>query len=149
MLAKIRSLALVAWVGALWFAGYVAAPVLFGLLSKMTAGHVAGRLFEIIAYLGMACAGILLLFGLFESGAKLFKTTYFKLVLAMLLCVCLNHFGVTPVIEALKQGQSHLVLQTVGGGFGMWHGVSSVIYLITSLLGAFLVWHCTQVQCQK
>ncbi|MBP6115884.1 MAG: DUF4149 domain-containing protein [Neisseriaceae bacterium] len=149
MLAKIRSLAVVAWVGALWFAGYVAAPVLFQMLPKMTAGNVAGRLFEVIAYLGLVCGAILLLFGLFEAGAKLFKTAYFKLVVAMLLCVGLNHFGVTPIIEALKFNHSHVVLQTVGGSFGLWHGVSSVIYLVTSLLGAFLVWHCTQTPCQK
>lgn len=149
MLAKIRSLAVVAWVGALWFAGYVAAPVLFRFLPKMTAGNVAGKLFEIIAYMGMVCAGILLLFGLFEAGGKLFKTAYFKLVLAMLLCVLLNHFVVTPVIEALKFKHGNLILETVGGSFATWHGVSSVIYLVTSLLGVFLVWHCTQTPCQK
>ena len=115
----------------------------------MTAGSVAGKLFEIIAYLGMVCAGILLLFGLFEAGGRLFKTAYFKLVTAMLLCVSLNHFVVTPVIEALKAHRPHLILQTVGGSFGVWHGVSSVIYLITSLLGVFLVWHCTQTPFQK
>lgn len=50
-----------AWVGGMWVAGYIAAPVLFqSLTDKSLAGMLAGKLFAVTAYMGMVCAVYLL-----------------------------------------------------------------------------------------
>jgi hypothetical protein len=53
-------------------------------------------------------------------------------VLAMLVCVALNHFGLRPMMAGLKEAGDM-------SRFGMWHGVSMVVYLVQSLLAVFLV----------
>jgi uncharacterized membrane protein len=56
--------ALTLWVGGLWTIGYLVAPSLFSTLSdnRQLAGQLAGRLFELIGWVGLACASYLLLF---------------------------------------------------------------------------------------
>ena len=50
------------WVGSLWAIGYIAAPTLFATLEdRALAGTLAGAMFEIVAYIGMVCAALLLL----------------------------------------------------------------------------------------
>ncbi|MES2016125.1 MAG: DUF4149 domain-containing protein, partial [Pseudomonadota bacterium] len=60
------------------------------------------------------------------------RKTLWIIVMAMLVCVALNHFGLRPVMAAMKEaGQM--------SRFGMLHGISMVIYLATSLLAGLLV----------
>ena len=65
------------------------------------------------------------------------KTNKFVLLLLSLLAV--NQFLVTPVIAAHKSGGSNWLLSLLGGSFGQWHGTSSVIYMLCSLLALGLV----------
>src|SRR3972149_5657994 len=66
--AALQSIAATLWVGGMWVTGYVVAPVLFATLSDRTlAGLVAGRLFSLIAWVGMACAADLLIVRLARS----------------------------------------------------------------------------------
>ena len=44
------------WVGSVLTLGYVAAPVLFGMLDRTSAGSVAAQLFRIEGFLGVICA---------------------------------------------------------------------------------------------
>ena len=49
------------WVGGLWTIGYIVAPALFANLEdRALAGTLAGVMFEIVAYVGMFCAVLLL-----------------------------------------------------------------------------------------
>ncbi|HTN95328.1 MAG TPA: DUF4149 domain-containing protein, partial [Gallionella sp.] len=44
-----------AWVGGLWAVGYLAVPVLFyAQPDRQLAGMLAGKMFSLVAYLGMA-----------------------------------------------------------------------------------------------
>ena len=43
------------------------------------------------------------------------------------------------MIEAHKSGGSNWLLSLLGGSFGQWHGTSSVIYMLCSLLALGLV----------
>jgi hypothetical protein len=63
--------ALTLWVGGLWSIGYLVAPTLFAALGgdRPLAGQLAGRLFEVIGWLGLACASYLLLFVLLRTGS--------------------------------------------------------------------------------
>jgi len=49
------------WVGGLWAIGYIVAPALFANLEdRALAGTLAGVMFNIIAWVGLACGSLLL-----------------------------------------------------------------------------------------
>ena len=50
-----------------------------------------------------------------------------------------------PVIEAHKTGGSNWLLSLLGGSFGQWHGTSSVIYMLCSLLALGLVFRLVKL----
>lgn len=130
------------WVGGTWAIGYLAAPVLFHSLDdKMLAGQLAGEMFKWMAYFGMAAAGYLLIFRLNRFGGAAFKQGFFWIALLMLLIVLAGRFGIQPILEQLKdQALPQDVMQSlVRDRFQAWHGVSSVLYLIQSLLGLALL----------
>lgn len=138
----LRSLALTAWVGGLWAIGYLAVPVLFyAQPDKQLAGMLAGRMFEVLGFLGLVCGAYLLLERLLLSGKAALREPLFFVVAAMLLISLLIQFGIQPLMAELKALAAPLdVMQSAGAGrFKMWHGVSSVLYLLESLLGALLV----------
>ena len=91
---KLALIFITIWVGALWAIGYLAAPTLFSTLSdKQLAGMVAGRLFTLVAYVGMASAAYLLLQRLTRVGMSALRQPYFWIVLVMLLLTLAGHFG--------------------------------------------------------
>lgn len=130
------------WVGGLWAIGYLAAPTLFYHLDdRMLAGFLAGRMFTWIAFVGMACGGWLLLFRLSRFGGAAFKQAFFWIALIMLLLTLGQHFGIQPIMQQLKdQAMPQDVMNSLfKDRFAAWHGVSSGVYLIQSLLGLALV----------
>jgi hypothetical protein len=140
--ASLALIAITLWVGSLWAIGGIAAPTLFSALSdKQLAGMLAGKLFTIVAYVGIGCGVYLLIFGLATEGASAFKQWFFWIVLAMLALTLIGHFGVQPIIQSLKmQGGTAEVMQSVvASRFARWHGIASILYLIQSLLGLALV----------
>mgnify|MGYP001765347513 CR=1 FL=1 len=139
----LASLLLVLWVGGLWAIGYIAAPTLFAELGdRQLAGNVAGVLFKWMAWVGIAAGGYLLVHRLGKLGFPALKQAYFWIVLIMLLLTLGQHFGIQPVMQALKdQAFPQAVMESAfRDRFAAWHGVSSVVYLIESVLGLVLVW---------
>ncbi len=137
------AIALTLWVGGLWAIGYIAAPLLFAMLSdRALAGNVAGKLFALIAYIGIGCAVYLLLFKLARLGAGALKRAPFWIVLLMLALIAAGQFGITPILDSLKAQAlpQHVMESVFRDRFAAWHGVSSVLYLIVSMLGALLVY---------
>lgn len=136
------ALAITAWAGALWAVGYIAAPVLFRMLDdRMLAGALAGRMFALVAWLGIGCAAYLLVYLSWRHGARAVRTGVFWLVAAMLALTLAGHFGVQPILAQLKaEGWPRAVMESaVRARFAAWHGVASVLYLIQSVLAALLV----------
>ncbi|HEY0663915.1 MAG TPA: DUF4149 domain-containing protein [Thiobacillaceae bacterium] len=134
---------LVLWIGGMWAIGYIAAPVLFASLGdKQLAGMLAGNLFQVIAWVGIASASYLLLYRIAIDGTGALKTLFFWLVVLMLALILVGLFGVQPILQSLKdQAMPHAVMQSVfADRFARWHGVSSILYLIQSALGLLLVW---------
>ncbi len=140
MLERLAGLLAGVWLGAQLTVGYVVAPVLFGHLPKAEAGDIAGVLFYVVTYIGLA-AWLLVWAGRRKTGGR--ATAAVKLLLVLLL---LNQFAVTPVIQALKTDSSNWLLSLAGGSFGVWHGISSLIYLLCSLLGVALVWRLNRFE---
>jgi len=138
----LQSIAATLWVGAMWGIGYIVAPVLFSRLGdRALAGLIAGKLFSLIAWVGITCAIYLLLFRIVRSGTGVFRQSVFWIVLLMLALVCAGEFGVQPIMAALKEEAlpKQVMESVLRDRFAAWHGVSSVLYIIQSLLGATLV----------
>lgn len=136
------ALALTIWVGALWTIGGIVAPTLFGSLSdRVLAGAIAGRLFMIVAWIGIVAAIWVMLFQFLDRGGSMLKTAAFWIVLAMFLLTLGSQFGIQPLLTHLKeQALPHEVMQGVlRDRFAAWHGISSVLYVIESALGGVLV----------
>jgi Domain of unknown function (DUF4149) len=139
---KLALIAVTLWVGGLWVIGYVAAPTLFASLSdKMLAGNLAGKMFAVMAYIGMACGAYLLLYRLSRAGGGALRQAVFWTTAVMLALTLGGHFGIQPILEGLKQqAWPKAVMESIfRDRFAIWHGVSSIVYLIESLLGLVLV----------
>lgn len=131
----LRAIARTFWIGGMWGIGIIVTPVLFAALDKVTAGMVAGRLFAAIAWVGLVCSVFLMADYVMRQGARGLKQAPFWLLLGMLACIVINHFGVTPMIAALKAQMNQAAEGLFGGGFATWHAISSLIYLVQSLMG--------------
>jgi hypothetical protein len=130
------------WVGGLWAVGYLAAPVLFASLGdRQLAGMVAGKLFALIGWIGLGGAAYLLLFLISRWGGQVFKRAVFWLVILLALLTAASQFGIQPLMAQLKaDALPREVMESVlRDRFAAWHGVSSILYLVQSVLGLWLV----------
>ncbi|AMM14474.1 MAG: DUF4149 domain-containing protein [Pseudomonadota bacterium] len=133
------------WVGSVLALGYIAAPVLFSMLDRTSAGSVAAQLFRIEGMLGIVCALVLLVMAnrLVRTGFDEYKRTRW-VIAGMLLCVLIGYFALQPFMNALRvaaqEGGMELAQSPYASRFGMLHGVSSAFYLIESVLGLVLFW---------
>jgi hypothetical protein len=129
------------WVGGMWMLGYVVVPALFKIFpDRQLAGVVAGQLFTLLAYIGIGCALYLLLYHLRQSGLEALRHNAFRITLALLLLVIIGQFVLQPILANLKV--QALPLDVMNSAFApqfkTWHAVSSILYLIQSLLGITL-----------
>lgn len=134
--------AVVFWVGGLWAVGYLAAPLLFhNLEDRALAGMLAGKMFTAMSWVGMVCAVWLLLFRLSRFGGDALKQAFFWIALLMLVLTLAGHFGIQPILVRLKEAAlpQDVMESLFRDRFATWHGVSSAVYLIESLLGLALV----------
>jgi hypothetical protein len=133
------------WVGSQLTIGYVVAPVLFASVDRTTAGSIAAQLFRIEGIAGVVIGVMLLALSnvLSRRGAIDYRRLRWLLA-GMLVCVLLGYFALQPFMNALRVAAMNAGTD-VGNSpyasrFGMLHGVSSVFYLIESVLGIALVW---------
>lgn len=140
--SALYSIAVTVWVGGLLAIGYLAAPVLFSQLAdRSVAGAVAGTMFSVMAWVGLACGTYLVLFVLAGKGWRAVQSAVFWIVLSMLALTAAGHFGVQPILAQLKADAlpRQVMESALRDRFGTWHGVSSALYLVQSLLGIALV----------
>lgn len=134
--------AITLWVGGMWAIGYLVAPVLFASLGdRQAAGMLAGKLFALIGWIGLGCAAYLMFFLVVRRGGGCFKSAVFWLVGLMALLTAASQFGIQPLMAQLKaDALPREVMESVlRDRFATWHGISSILYLIQSLLGLWLV----------
>lgn len=133
------------WVGSQLTIGYVVAPVLFASLDRTTAGSIAAQLFRIEGIVGVVIGVMLLALSnvLSRRGAIDYRRLRWLLA-GMLVCVLIGYFALQPFMNALRvaamNAGTDIGNSPYASRFGMLHGVSSVFYLIESLLGIALVW---------
>ena len=135
-----RNILTTLWVGGMWVIGVVAAPILFDSVDKSVAGMLAGKLFHAIGWIGMVAGSYLAMWHIWEEGLRALRSMRFWLIIAMLVCTLVNQFAVFPIIAGIKPAVSNATEGMFGGGLSSWHTISSLIYLIQSLLGLMYVW---------
>jgi len=123
------------WVGGLWIIGYMAVPTLFSFLDdRKLAGSIAGEMFSFMNYIGLVC-GIALFLSVIIRNRRSWQVW---IIFAMLVLVSVGAYILQPTMQELK---------TIGIALGSpeaeyfkrLHIISSILYLITSLMGLSLV----------
>lgn len=127
-----RRILIVLWVGSLWTIGLMVAPLLFASIDdRALAGRLAGELFRVESYLGLACGAALLAFSAAQGRWPRFSGW---IVVAMMAIVALGEFGLQPAMALLKQQGL-----AASSAFDRLHGIASALYLGNCLLGLALV----------
>lgn len=114
------------WAGCLWTLGYLVAPVLFATLDdRALAGRLAGAMFTAGTLFSLAAATVLAAIYLLrrQLGGRLWLTVSAASVLAI------NQWGLRPLMEAARLPDG-----SAGEAFGRLHGLSSVLWLLASLI---------------
>lgn len=138
--AGLDRILLTLWVGGLWISGYLVAPILFSMLDdRQLAGQLAGQVFQIMNYIGMAAGAYLLTSTFVRNGEKHFTKEWRVWALTiMLIIVLVAAFIIQPMMQELKMhGIAEGSIQAKE--FGRLHGLSSILFLINSVLGLLLV----------
>jgi hypothetical protein len=119
---------LVLWAGSLWsLAAWVAPTLFYAQGDRHLAGVLAARLFSIETYVGVGVAVLALLL----PGRTKFVWGYLAAAL-----LSINEWVLKRIME-----QAHVHGTAVGLGFGAWHGVSAVLYVLACLAVLRLVWN--------
>lgn len=141
--AILRDFAITLWAGGLWAIGYLVAPLLFRALTdnRALAGALAGRMFSGIAWVGIVCGSFLLLYEMFIFRGGCLKRPVFWLVLLMSSLTLIMQFWMQPFVAALRASGAPVAVLPSSSmrNFALWHGVSSALYLLNSLLALVLV----------
>jgi hypothetical protein len=136
----IKNVLTTAWIGGMWIIGVVVAPALFANLDKAVAGMLAGKLFHAIGWVGIVAGAFLLIWWIWVESARAFQGAKLWLIIGMLLCTLVNQFAIFPLIAEIKPAVSNAAEGMFGGGLAQWHTISSLIYLVQSVLGLIYIW---------
>lgn len=134
---------LTVWVGGMWTIGYLVAPVLFTMLdSRVIAGNIAGLLFSITSYVGLLCGVLLLALAINASGRQSVRQWRVWIVSAMISLTVISQFVITPLMKDIKQARlaAKLVSPEMLERFQLLHGISTGLFMLTSLMGLVIVW---------
>lgn len=138
----LQSVTATLWVGGLWAIGFIVAPVLFVTLpDRALAGLLAGKLFSLIAWTGMACALLLIICRWANHRLAVFRDPVLWIVVAMLALVLAGEFGVQPLLADLRTRSLPLpVMESAQhDNFAYWHRVAGFLYAASCLLGGALI----------
>lgn len=138
---KLSLIVVTLWVGALWMTGITAYTLFQALDDTKLAGSLAGKLFEIVSYIGIASAIFLMIQRLLSYSTGALKQSYFWTIFVMFLLVLAGHFGIQPLLAQLKASAmpADVMHSVFADRFRAWHGIASVAYVIECLLGVVLV----------
>jgi hypothetical protein len=144
LLLALYRLALTAWVGCTWTVGLMAAPVAFQVIEPRTlAGTFASHMFYWQAIVAFVCAGIVLGLHQYVERRLQLSRPIFWIIVAMLVLVAVQQFGLSPYMASLRENMmaatADATRQTLSERFAMLHGVSSTLYLVQCVLGAWLI----------
>lgn len=117
--ARVWRVLLVLWAGSLWSMLWVATAVFHFQSDRHTAGLIAGRLFSIETYVGLAVAALALV---------LANRARFRLGFVAVALLAVNEWILKA---AMTLAQTHPGAAYLS--FGAWHGISAGLYLLACL----------------
>jgi hypothetical protein len=141
-LAALRLLLASLWAGSVWAVSYLAAPSAFAALDGTLAGNVVGVMLTRLAWLSIAAAPLLALLVARSPDLDAKRRRWvFWLAGGMLACSLAVYLGLQPMMAAIREsaGPAGVRASPQWGTFAALHGVSQLLYLIESVLGALLV----------
>ena len=140
-LEKLAIITATFWIGGLWVVGIVAYELFKLIPEAQLAGNIAGQLFRMMAYVGMAASIYLLIQRVYQYGTNTLKQGFFWIILLMLLLILISHLGINPLLEKFKlEAIPKNVMESVfADRFATWHGISSIAYLLECFLGIFAI----------
>lgn len=137
---RAEQIVLTVWVGSLLAIGYLAVPILFnGLADRQLAGELAGQMFRIVHIIGLVSALILLLLSYIIDSNLFLRQWRHYLLMAMIVCILIAIFVLQPQMATIKGQPGWYEMTALKQRFGMLHGVSSLLYLLTSIMGVILI----------
>ena len=142
MLANARLLLAALWAGSVWAVSYLAAPSAFAVLDSTQAGNVVGMMLARSAWLAIALAVVLALLTARAADVDARRKRWlYGLIAGMLACSLVVYLGLQPMMAAIREaaGPAGVRASPQWGTFAALHGVSQVLYLAESILGAMLV----------
>jgi len=142
MLANLRLLLASLWAGSVWAVSYLAAPSAFAVLDSAQAGSVVGIMLTRLAWLSLVAAPLLALLVSRPSDLDRKRRRWlYGLIAGMLACSLVVYLGLQPMMAAIREaaGPAGVRASPQWGTFAALHGVSQVLYLVETVLGAFLV----------
>jgi hypothetical protein len=142
MLANARLLLAALWAGSVWAVSYLAAPSAFAVLDSTQAGNVVGMMLTRSAWLAIALAVVLALLTARAADVDAQRKRWlYGLIAGMLACSLVVYLGLQPMMAAIREaaGPAGVRASPQWGTFAALHGVSQVLYLAESILGAILV----------
>lgn len=142
MLANARLLLAALWAGSVWAVSYLAAPSAFAVLDSTQAGSVVAIMLTRSAWLAIALAVLLALLTARAADVDARRKRWlYGLIAGMLVCSLIVYLGLQPMMAAIRAsaGPAGVRASPQWGTFAALHGVSQVLYLAESILGAILV----------
>ena len=140
LLQRAEQLLLTIWVGSLLAIGYLAAPVLFYTLDdRQLAGELAGHMFHIVNLIGLVCGLSLLLLAFIQNRPSYLRQWRHYTLLMMLGLIIIAMYVLQPQMAAIKGQIAWQEVVELKAAFGKLHGISSILYMLTSLMGIVLV----------
>ncbi len=134
------------WVGGLITVGYIVTPMLFTTLGdRQVAGLVAGNIFRAEAYLSIAISLILMIAAnfLISKGENAYRVIRW-ILLAMLACAIGAGLVLVPWMSSLRDQANASNISVMASSsatlFSRLHGISSILFVMQSLLGIALLW---------
>ena len=138
----LRLLLAALWAGSVWGVSYLAAPSAFAVLDSTRAGAVVGTMLTREAWLAIVLAVLLWVLVARSSDLDAGRRRWLHWSVAgMLVCSLVVYLGLQPVMAAIREsaGPAGVRASPQWGTFMALHGVSQLLYLIESVLGAVLV----------
>ncbi|QWD64987.1 DUF4149 domain-containing protein [Polynucleobacter sp. MWH-UH2A] len=138
------------WVGAYIAIGFLVVPILFMTIGdRQVAGVIAANLFKTTAYMSVGVCGFLMVMAnhLVKLGRPQYRWIRW-ILLCMLACAVAAAFILIPWMNGLRDQALQLGLSVRDTNnadvFRVLHSVSSVIFIIQTILGLLLVWRSTK-----
>jgi hypothetical protein len=142
MAANLRLLLSALWAGSVWTVSYLAAPSAFAVLDSTQAGSVVSMMPTRLAWLSMVLGPLLALLVSRPSDLDRRRRRWlYGLIAGMLACSLIVYLGLQPMMAAIREaaGPGGVRASAQWGTFAALHGVSQVLYLVETVLGAMLV----------